>query len=221
MRKILAVVCVMFMSACNFNVTPTFYIRDVQDVISDKQPIDIPIFLKIPTSDVDSCQSEIGQVLGILKTYGMDGILQSCNSDEDNFFALANVEFTATVAPSTTSQADSFNGIVGLIVEESEDGLYYLNMQANPMLPRAINDIESALLFDTLDASQVGFVVTLNNDTRRPINLNIYDSFVNGVPTDYATFELEPRSELEIRSSDVGANLFFNRGWFVIADFKM
>jgi hypothetical protein len=221
MRKILIVVCVMFMSACNFNVTPTFYIRDVQDVISDKQPIDIPIFLKIPTSDVDSCQSEIGQVLGILQTYGMDGVLQSCSSDEDNIFALANVEFTATVVPSKTSQANSFNGIVGLIVEESEDGAYYLNMQANPMLPRAISDIESALFFATLDASQVGFVVTLNNDTRRPISLNIYDSFVNGVPTDYDTFELQPRSELEIRSSDVGANLFFNRGWYGIADIKM
>jgi hypothetical protein len=64
-------------------------------------------------------------------------------------------------------------------------------------------------------------VITLNNDTRRPVSLNIYDSFVNGVPTDYDMFELGPRSELEIRSSDVEANLFFNRGWFGIADFKM
>ena len=53
------------------------------------------------------------------------------------------------------------------------------------------------------------------------IDLNIYDSFVNGIPTDYGTFELGPRSELEIRSSDVGANLFFDRGWFGIADFKL
>ena len=65
------------------------------------------------------------------------------------------------------------------------------------------------------------FVITLNNDTRQSIDLNIYDSFVNGIPTDYGTFELGPRSELEIRSSDVGANLFFDRGWFGIADFKL
>ena len=75
--------------------------------------------------------------------------------------------------------------------------------------------------FATVDASQVGFVVSLNNDTRRAITLNVYDSFVNGIATDYNEFELGPRSELEIRASDVGANLFFNRGWFGVADFKL
>ena len=209
------------MASCNFNVTPTFYVRDVQDVISDNKAIDIPIFLKIPATDVDSCNSEIGQVLGILSTHGMDGTLLSCSTDEDNFFAIANVEFMATVMPSKFSQADNFNGIVGLIVEQGEEGIYYLNLQANPRLPRAMGDIEGALFFATLDASQVGFVITLNNDTRKSIDLNIYDSFVNGIPTDYGTFELGPRSELEIRSSDVGANLFFDRGWFGIADFKL
>ena len=53
-----------------------------------------------------------------------------------------------------------------------------------------MGDIEGALFFATLDASQVGFVITLNNDTRKSIDLNIYDSFVNGIPTDYGTFEL-------------------------------
>ena len=105
-------------------------------------------------------------------------------------------------------------------MEEGDDGVFYLNLQANPKLPNALSDIENALFFATVDASQVGFVVTLNNDTRRAITLNIYDSFVNGIATDYDAFELGPRSELEIRASDVGANLFFNRGWFGVADFK-
>ena len=64
MRFLFSLLAVLTMSACNFNVTPTFYFRDVQDVMLDNQPIDIPIFLKIPASDVDSCNSEIGQVLG-------------------------------------------------------------------------------------------------------------------------------------------------------------
>ena len=221
MRFVFSLLLLFTLAACNFNVTPTFYVRDVQDVISENKAIDIPIFLKIPATDVDSCNSEIGQVLGILSTHGMDGTLLSCSTDEDNFFAIANVEFMATVLPSKFSQADNFNGIVGLIVEQGEEGIYYLNLQANPRLPRAMGDIEGALFFATLDASQVGFVITLNNDTRKSIDLNIYDSFVNGIPTDYGTFELGPRSELEIRSSDVGANLFFDRGWFGIADFKL
>lgn len=221
MRFVFSLLLLFTFASWNFNVTPTFYVRDVQDVISDNKAIDIPIFLKIPATDVDSCNSEIGQVLGILSTHGMDGTLLSCSTDEDNFFAIANVEFMATVIPSKFSQADNFNGIVGLIVEQGEEGIYYLNLQANPRLPRAMGDIEGALFFATLDASQVGFVITLNNDTRQSIDLNIYDSFVNGIPTDYGTFELGPRSELEIRSSDVGANLFFDRGWFGIADFKL
>jgi len=77
----------------------------------------------------------------------MYGILQSCSSDEDNFFAIANVEFTASVVPSKTSQADRFNDIVGLIIEDGSDGVHYLSLQAHPGLPNAIDDIENALFF--------------------------------------------------------------------------
>ena len=219
LRFFLLIAAILSLTACNFNLTPTFYIRDIQDVISDKKDIEIPIFIKLPASDVDSCNSEIGQVVGILSTYEIDATLQSCSSDENNLFATANVEFIASVVFSETSQVENFKGIVGLVIEEANDGVYFLNLQANPNLPRAISDIENALIFASLDASQVGFVITLNNDTRRAVTFNIYDSFVNGVATDYNTFELGPRSELEVRASDVGANLFFNRGWFGIGEF--
>ena len=219
LRFFLLIAAILSLPACNFNLTPTFYIRDIQDVISDKKDIEIPIFIKLPASDVDSCNSEIGQVVGILSTYGIDATLQSCSSDENNLFATANVEFIASVVFSEISRVENFKGIVGLVIEEANDGVYFLNLQANPNLPKAISDIESALIFASLDASQVGFIITLNNDTRRAVTFNIYDSFVNGVATDYNTFELGPRSELEVRASDVGANLFFNRGWFGIGEF--
>ena len=219
LRFFLLIAAILSLPACNFNLTPTFYIRDIQDVISDKKDIEIPIFIKLPASDVDSCNSEIGQVVGILSTYEIDATLQSCSSDENNLFATANVEFIASVVFSETSRVENFKGIVGLVIEEANDGVYFLNLQANPNLPRAISDIESALIFASLDASQVGFIITLNNDTRRAVTFNIYDSFVNGVATDYNTFEIGPRSELEVRASDVGANLFFNRGWFGIGEF--
>jgi len=219
LRFFLLIAAILSLTACNFNLTPTFYIRDIQDVISDKKDIEIPIFIKLPASDVDSCNSEIGQVVGILSTYEIDATLQSCSSDENNLFATANVEFNASVVFSETSRVENFKGIVGLVIEEANDGVYFLNLQANPNLPRAISDIESALIFASLDASQVGFIITLNNDTRSAVTFNIYDSFVNGVATDYNTFELGPRSELEVRASDVGANLFFNRGWFGIGEF--
>ena len=219
LRFFLLIAAILSLTACNFNLTPTFYIRDIQDVISDKKDIEIPIFIKLPASDVDSCNSEIGQVVGILSTYEIDATLQSCSSDENNLFATANVEFIASVVFSEMSRVENFKGIVGLVIEEANDGVYFLNLQANPNLPKAISDIESALIFASLDASQVGFIITLNNDTRRAVTFNIYDSFVNGVATDYNTFELGPRSELEVRASDVGANLFFNRGWFGIGEF--
>ena len=219
LRFFLLIAAILSLPACNFNLTPTFYIRDIQDVISDKKDIEIPIFIKLPASDVDSCNSELGQVVGILSTYEIDATLQSCSSDENNLFATANVEFIASVVFSETSRVENFKGIVGLVIEEANDGVYFLNLQANPNLPRAISDIENALIFASLDASQVGFIITLNNDTRSAVTFNIYDSFVNGVATDYNTFELGPRSELEVRASDVGANLFFNRGWFGIGEF--
>ena len=54
----------------------------------------------------------------------MNGTLQSCSLDEDNFFALANVEFSANVVYSQTSHAQAFDGIIGLIVEEGDDGVF-------------------------------------------------------------------------------------------------
>ena len=90
---------------------------------------------------MDSCNSEIGQVIGILNTYGIDGILQSCSADENKLFATANVEFTASVVYSETSLAKNFKGIVGLVIEEAGDGVYYLNLQANSNLPKAMDDI--------------------------------------------------------------------------------
>ena len=154
-----------------------------------------------------------------MDTYGIDGTLQSCSADENDLFATANVEFTASVVYSETSEVENFKGIVGLVIEEAEDGVYYFNLQANPNLPKAISDIEGALIFATLDASQVGFIITLNKHTRRAFTFNIYDILVNGVATDYNIFELGPRSESEVPASDVGVNLFFNRGWFGIGNF--
>ena len=97
-------------------------------------------------------------------------------------------------------------------MEQGDGGIYYLNLQANSRLPRAMGDIEDALFFATLDASQVGFVISLNNDTRQSIELNISASFVNGIPTDYGTFELGPRFELEIRSSDLCFSYYYFYG---------
>ena len=42
-RFIVFFIIMMSLSACNFNITPTFYIRDIQDVISDKKNIEIII----------------------------------------------------------------------------------------------------------------------------------------------------------------------------------
>ena len=62
MRFVFSFLLLFTLASCNFNVTPTFYVRDVQDVL-DNKAIDIPI-LKIPATDVDSCNSEM-VMLGI------------------------------------------------------------------------------------------------------------------------------------------------------------
>ena len=99
----------VYLSGCTFDLTPTFYVRDLQNVVSNRQEIEIPIFVKLPTSDADSCKSEIGQVLGILEIYQIKGILQSCSSDEAGIFAVANVEFTASIVWSEGKTPNNFS----------------------------------------------------------------------------------------------------------------
>ena len=104
-RFILFVAIFVSLSACNFNITPTFYIRDIQDVISDKKDIEIPIFIKLPASDVDSCNSEIGQVIGILDTYSGNtlSVISGSNNSTSGCSATVNaareqlVELLATL----------------------------------------------------------------------------------------------------------------------------
>ena len=98
MRNTIFAICLFAISGCQLEVTPTFYIRDMQDVIDGDTPIELPLFMSVPTSSIDECQSEISQVLGILNTFGMEGDLQSCVQDEGGFFAKANVEFKTSVA---------------------------------------------------------------------------------------------------------------------------
>ena len=85
MRNTIFAVCFFAISGCQLDVTPTFYIRDMQDVIDGDTPIELPLFMSVPTSSIDECQSEISQVLGILNTFGMEGDLQSCVQGEGGF----------------------------------------------------------------------------------------------------------------------------------------
>ena len=71
--------------------------RDIQEVISEKLEFELPIFVKLPSSDLDSLEAEIEQVLGILETYQIKDALQFCSWHEAGMFALANVEFAASI----------------------------------------------------------------------------------------------------------------------------
>ena len=216
MRKFTAIILLCVLSACQFNVTPTFYVRDIQDVIASRDPINLPIFMQVPASSMDDCQSEIGQVLGILETYGMIGKLPSCNSDESALFATANIELEASVMRVDDQNQDNMTGALALGIEDRGDGYYGLYLARNPNLEAAMSSIKSALVFASLDATNVGFIVTINNDMREALLITTYDSFVNGAPYDEEEFTLQPRSVLKIRASDVSTNLFFNRGWYEI-----
>ena len=113
-------------------------------------------------------------------------------------------------------EQDRMKSVLALGLEQNDDGSYGLYIAANQKLEDAMNAIEAALVFASLDAANVGFIVTLNNDTRKEVSIFTYDSFVNGAPYDAGEFALKPRSELNIRASDVGTNLFFNRGWYEV-----
>ena len=86
MRKTIFAICLFAISGCQLDVTPTFYIRDMKDVIDGDTPIELPLFMSVPTSSIDECQSEISQVLGILNTFGMEGDLQILRSRRRRFF---------------------------------------------------------------------------------------------------------------------------------------
>ena len=216
MNKIKAIVIFCFLSACQFDVTPTFYVRDIQDVIEAGDTISVPLVMSVPASSLDECQSEIGQVLGILQTFGIKGEMQSCSTDENNIFAVARIELEAAVMSVEDPEQDRMKSVLALGLEQNDDGSYGLYIAANQKLEDAMNAIEAALVFASLDGANVGFIVTLNNDTRKEVSIFTYDSFVNGAPYDSGEFALKPRSELNIRASDVGTNLFFNRGWYEV-----
>ena len=219
MRNTIFAICLFVISGCQLVVTPTFYIRDMQDVIDGDKPIELPLFMSVPTSSIDECQSEIGQVLGILNTFGMGGVLQSCVQDEDGFFAKANVEFKTSVALLNENGNQSPSGLIGMFLEPVGDGKFVVYIVKNDKLDLAMSSIENALVFASLDAASVDFKIAISNDTRNKVLFKTIDSFVDGVPYDFNEFELAPRSEINILSSDVAVGLFFKRGWYKLGEF--
>ena len=122
MRNTIFAICLFAISGCQLDVTPTFYIRDMQDVIDGDTPIELPLFMSVPASSIDDCQSEISQVLGILNTFGMEGDLQSCVQDDGGFFAKANVEFKTSVALLHENSNQSADGLISMFLEPVGDG---------------------------------------------------------------------------------------------------
>ncbi|MDA7709238.1 hypothetical protein N8829_01060 [bacterium] len=89
----------------------------------------------------------------------------------------------------------------------------------NDKLDLAMSAIENALVFASLDAASVDFKITISNDTRNKVLFKTVDSFVDGVPYDLNEFDLAPRAEINILSSDVAVGLFFKRGWYKLGEF--
>ena len=148
--------------------------------------------------------------------------------------ALTTASAVAYLAPSRANHKRSCTGLIAIssglsdeppVKEEKELSGEDMDKIERDIRDNAPSELEVRLnLLGVTPWTVAGFIlagviITLNNDTRRAVTFSIYDSFVNGVATDYNTFELGPRSELEVRASDVGANLFFNRGWFGVGDF--
>ena len=92
-------------------------------------------------------------------------------------------------------------------------------MVKNDKFDLAMSSIENALVFASLDAASVDFKITISNDTRNKILFRTVDSFVDGVPYDLNEFDLAPRAEINILSSDVSVGLFFQRGWYKLGEF--
>ena len=184
MRNTIFAICLFAISGCQLDVTPTFYVRDMQDVIAGDTPIELPLFMSVPTSSIDECQSEIGQVLGILNTFGMEGELQSCVQYEGGFFAKANVEFKTSVALLNQNSNQSEDWLISMFLEPVGDGNFMVYIVKNDKLDLAMSSIENALVFASLDAASVGFKITISNDTRNKVLFRTVYSFVDGVPYD-------------------------------------
>ena len=106
-----------------------------------------------------------------------------------------------------------------MFLEPVGDGNFVVYIVKNDQLDLAISSIENALIFASLDAANVDFKITISNDTRSEVLFKTVDSFVDGIPYDLKEFNLSPRSEINVLSSDVAVGLFFKRGWYKLGEF--
>jgi|TARA_B100001093_G_C26042147_1_gene682659 hypothetical protein len=120
--------------------------------------------------------------------------------------AAANIELEASVMRVDDQNQDNMTRALALGIEDRNDGYYGLYLARNPKLEAAMSSIESGLVFASLDATNVGFVVTINNDMREALLITTHGRFVNGALYDEEEFILKPRSALKISASDVSTN---------------
>ena len=54
MRNTIFAICLFAISGCQLDVTTTFYVRDMQDVIDGDTPIELPLLMSVHTSSIDA-----------------------------------------------------------------------------------------------------------------------------------------------------------------------
>ena len=200
-------------SGCKIDFEGDVYTSDLIGVLESQTSIDIPMHVSF---QVSACDEDLDDLHMTLNNYFIDYQFMTCETGNDFMtYATSKVKVPVT---SSGDHFDSTNSLVGYLVQEFDDGIYVFMTLNNAQFDSLNNYVENET-FQSLSLEESKFHIKIYNDMDYA-SINIFPSFVDGIPIIYETnYEMSKRETLNVVSSQVGAAHLEYNGWSPIFKF--
>lgn len=184
------ILTLFFLSACKPIVTTDLYIQDLEDAISSKEKITIPITIAIPISSVNECDGNKNEIEKILKPHCLNLQYKQCKKISTEIYDVIEFQMDAQIFnPSLKNDSNEFihkewQGLVAFNVYTD-----YGKIKDNQVVFLQISDNMDTVLkkFEDEFMQHInGFdlKIKIHNDRREDRYILVRNSFLNNYPID-------------------------------------
>ena len=200
-------------AGCKIDFEGDVYTSDLIGVHESQTSINIPMQVSF---QVSACDEDLDDLHMTLSNYFIDYQFMTCETGNDFMtYATSKVKVPVTFSQ---DHFDSTYSLVGYLIQEFDDGVYVFMTLNNTQFDSLNNYVENET-FQSLSLEESKFFIKIYNDMDY-VSINVFPSFVDGVPIIYETnYEISKRETLNVVSSQVGAAHLEYNGWSPIFKF--
>ena len=207
LKPFVALLALPLLAACAPEVESTVYLADVQTALDKGEAVSVPALLRIPQGGEDDCKKGLDALVEKLKALApVTGKAQCISKDQHGQGTqLAEVETAVQIVPAGKTVAGPNLFVIEAAAKDGKTGLSFRMLKPIGEVIKAVQAEDSM----QVDFDPSFFILSLNNDSAGPVNVDLANVYVEGkpmVPENATPVTLERRGSVEIRFSDVASS---------------